>query len=73
MLPSTGLAEAIGASLPGAAWQRVAFLLEEGAGFANGVADRGPADVAEGVGEDVQDSEFPLVEVSRTRSLLLIF
>ena len=41
---------------------RVAFLLEEGSGLADDVADGGPADVAEGLGEDVQGAQVSLVE-----------
>ena len=40
----------------------VAFLLEEWQGFADDVADGGPADVAEGVGENVQGAQPSLVE-----------
>jgi hypothetical protein len=42
--------------------RNVAFLLEEWLGFADDVADGGSADVAEGVGEDVQGAESPVVE-----------
>jgi hypothetical protein len=40
----------------------VAFLAEEGSGFADDVADGGSADVAEGFGEDVEGAESALVE-----------
>jgi hypothetical protein len=40
----------------------VARLLEEWQGFADDVADGGPADVTEGVGEDVQGARSSLVE-----------
>ena len=40
----------------------VAFLLEEGQGLTDDVADGGPADVAEGAGEDVQGAQSSLVE-----------
>jgi hypothetical protein len=40
----------------------VPVLREEGAGFPDRVADGGPADVAEGGGEDVQGAQPPLVE-----------
>ena len=42
--------------------RNVAFLLEEWLGFPDDVADGGSADVAEGVGEDVQGAQSPLVE-----------
>jgi hypothetical protein len=44
--------------------RNVAFLLEEWLSFADDVADRGSADVAEGAGEDVQGAQSPLVEDS---------
>jgi len=37
-------------------------VLEQGQGFADDVADGGSADVAEGVGEDVQRAQSPVVE-----------
>jgi hypothetical protein len=40
----------------------VARLLEERKGFADDVADGGPADITEGVGEDVQGAHSSLVE-----------
>ena len=38
------------------------FLLEQWQGFADDVADGGSADVAEGVGEDIQRAQSPVVE-----------
>ena len=50
-------------AVAGGCWDgRVAFLLEEGSGLADDVADGGPADVAEGLGEDVQGAQVSLVE-----------
>ena len=40
----------------------VSFLLEERPGLADDIADCGPADVAEGAGEDVQGAQSSLVE-----------
>ena len=40
----------------------VALLLEQRAGLPDDVADGGPADVAEGIGEDVEGAQPPLVE-----------
>ena len=37
-------------------------MLEQGQGFADDVADGGSADVAEGVGEDVQRAQSSVVE-----------
>jgi hypothetical protein len=42
--------------------EEVPVLLEEGTGFANDVADGCPADVAQGVGEDGQGAQPPLVQ-----------
>lgn len=41
---------------------RVTCLLEQGAGFADDVADGGSADIAQSVGQDLHGAEFPLVE-----------
>ena len=50
-------------AVAGGCWDgRVAFLLEEGPGLADDVADGGPADVAESIGEDVQGAQVSLVE-----------
>ena len=50
-----------------------AALLEQG-GLPNDGTDGGPTDVAEGIGQEVEGAQPPLVRmVSRTRSLLLIF
>ena len=38
------------------------FLLEQGQGFADDVANGGSADVAEGVSEDIQRAQSPVVE-----------
>ena len=38
------------------------FLLEQGQGFADHVADGGSADVAERVGQDIQGAQSPVVE-----------
>ena len=40
----------------------MAFLLEEGSGLADDVADGGSADVAERIGEDVQGAQVSLGE-----------
>jgi hypothetical protein len=40
----------------------MSVLLEEGAGFPDGVANGGPADVAEGIGEDVERAQPSQVE-----------
>jgi hypothetical protein len=48
-----------------AGWRRpgkAVFVLEQGHGFADDVPDAGSADVAEGVGEDVQRAQSSLVE-----------
>ena len=41
---------------------KAVFVLEQGQGFADDVADGGSADVGEGVGEDVQRAQSSLVE-----------
>ena len=48
-----------------AGWRRpgkAVFVLEQGQGFADGVADGGSADIAEGVGENIQRAQSSLVE-----------
>jgi len=41
---------------------KAVFVLEQGQGFADDVADSGSADIAEGVGEDIQRAQSSLVE-----------
>jgi hypothetical protein len=63
VVPCSGGEEVCGCAVAG--WRRpgkAVFGLEQGQGFADDVADGGSADIAEGVGEDIQCAQSSLVE-----------
>jgi hypothetical protein len=63
VVPCSGGEEVCGCAVAG--WRRpgkAVFVLEQGQGFADDVADGGSADIAEGAGEDIQCAQSSLVE-----------
>src|SRR5258708_20699261 len=63
VVPCSGGQELCGCAVAG--WRKrgkAVFVLEQGQGFADDVADRGPADIPEGVGEHIQRAQSSLVE-----------
>src|SRR5260370_21877645 len=61
VVPCSGGEELCGCAVAG--WRRLGkagFVLEQGQGLADDVADGGSADIAEGIGEDIQGAQSPL-------------
>src|SRR5260370_14312364 len=63
VVPCSGGEELCGCAVAG--WRRLGkagFVLEQGQGLADDVADGGSADIAEGIGEDIPEGQSSLVE-----------
>jgi len=65
-----GCEEVGGGAIAGGRWGREApVCLDQGAGFADDVADQRPAHIAQRIGQDVQGAQFPQVEDGKNDAL----